>query len=176
MDHLFALVPAPRAWLLVLVALVAVQRVAELFISRRHERALRAQGAVEHGAAHYPFIVAVHAGWLASLALWCALAPPVINPALIAAYVALQPLRAWVIASLGRYWTTRIISLPAAPLVRRGPYRFLKHPNYVVVVLEIAVLPLALGAWQIAVAFSILNALVLSVRITTENRALAARG
>lgn len=176
MEQLFTLVPAPRTWLLILLVLVAAQRIAELLISRRHERALRAQGAVEHGAAHYPFIVAVHAGWLASLVLWSVLTPPVINPALIAAYIALQPLRAWVIASLGRYWTTRIISLPAAPLVRRGPYRFLKHPNYAVVVLEIALLPLALDAWPIAAAFSILNSLVLWVRITTESRVLAARG
>lgn len=168
-------VAVPRAWLFVILALVAVQRVAELFISRRHERALRAQGAVEHGAAHYPFIVAVHAGWLAALAVWCGFMPPAISPALIAAYVALQPVRAWVIASLGRSWTTRIITLPTAPLVRRGPYRFLKHPNYVVVVLEIALLPLALCAWPIALVFSILNGAVLWVRIRTENRALAVR-
>ena len=170
-----AFVVVPRAWLFVVLGLVAAQRVAELFISRRHERALRARGAVEHGAAHYPFIVAVHAGWLAALALWCAIMPPAISPALIALYVGLQPVRAWVIASLGRYWTTRIITLPAAPLVRRGPYRFLKHPNYVVVVLEIAFLPLALCAWPIALAFSILNGAVLWVRIAAENRALAVR-
>ncbi|MBX7197940.1 MAG: hypothetical protein K1X51_01030 [Rhodospirillaceae bacterium] len=176
MDQLLTLVPVPRVWIAVVLALVAVQRIAELFISRRHERALRAQGAVEYGAEHYPFIVAVHAGWLVALALWAALMPPGMNPAGIALYLLVQPLRAWVIASLGRYWTTRIISLPSAPLVRRGPYRFLKHPNYAVVVLEIALLPLALGAWPVAVLFSALNALVLWVRITAENRALAARG
>ena len=108
--------------------------------------------------------------------VWAALMPPVMNPAAIALYLMVQPVRAWVIASLGRYWTTRIISLPDAPLVRRGPYRFLKHPNYTVVVLEIALLPLALGAWPVAALFSVLNALVLWVRITAENRALAARG
>lgn len=176
MDQLLSFVPVPRAWLLVGLALVAAQRIAELFISRRHERALRAQGAVEHGAGHYPFIVAVHAGWLATLALWVAILPPFVNPAGVAIYLALQPVRAWVIGSLGRYWTTRIITLPSAPLVRRGPYRLCKHPNYLVVVLEIAVLPLALCAWPIALVSSILNGAVLWVRIRAENRALAARG
>jgi len=176
MGQLLSFVAVPRAWIFMVLALVAIQRIAELFISRRHERALRARGAVEHGAAHYPFIVAVHAGWLMALALWAAFRSPVMNPAGIALYLALQPVRAWVIASLGRYWTTRIISLPDAPLVRGGPYRFLKHPNYAVVVLEIALLPLALGAWPIAAVFSVLNALVLWVRISAENRALAARG
>lgn len=168
-------VAVPRAWVFVILGLVAAQRFAELFISRRHERALRAQGAVEHGAAHYPFIVAVHAGWLAALAIWCAIMPPAISPVLIALYVALQPIRMWVIASLGRYWTTRIITLPTAPLVRRGPYRFIKHPNYVVVALEIALLPVALCAWPIALVFSILNGAVLWVRIRAENQALAVR-
>lgn len=176
MEALLAFIAVPRAWVFTLLGLVAVQRIAELFISRRHERVLRAQGAVEHGAGHYPFIVAVHAGWLAALVVWCAVRPPMINPALSVLYLLFQPLRVWVIASLGRYWTTRIISLPGAPLVRGGPYRFLKHPNYAVVVLEIAVLPLALGAWPIAVLFSVLNALVLWVRISAENQALTGRG
>jgi len=87
----------------------------------------------------------------------------------------LQGLRVWVLATLGRYWTTRIITLPGAPLVRRGPYRWLRHPNYVVVAGEIAVLPLAFGAWQIAVVFSLANALVLWIRIRSEERALATR-
>jgi methyltransferase len=168
-------VPVPRGWVLVILGLVAAQRIAELFLSRKHERALKAQGAIEYGAGHYPLIVAVHAGWLAALVAWAALTPPVLNPALIALYLVLQPVRAWVIGSLGRYWTTRIISLAEAPLVRRGPYRFMKHPNYTVVVLEIALLPLALGAWPLAVAFSVLNGIVLRVRIAAESRVLAAR-
>ena len=168
-------VVGPQTWLLVLLALVASQRILELLISRRHENALRAKGAVEVGAAHYPFIVAVHAGWLAALALWALVMPPLLHPALIVAYLLLQPMRAWIIGTLGRAWTTRIITLPGAPLVRRGPYRFLRHPNYVLVVLEIAVLPLALGAWPVAVAFSILNAIILKIRIAAENQALDAR-
>lgn len=168
-------VAVPQTWLLVILALVAAQRILELLISRRHEKALRARGAIEVGAAHYPFIVAVHAGWLAALALWALIMPPLLNPALIVVYLLLQPLRVWIIASLGRAWTTRIITLPGAPLVRRGPYRFLRHPNYVLVALEIAILPLALGAWPVVAAFSILNAIVLRIRITAENHALNAR-
>ena len=168
-------VAVPQAWLLVILALVAVQRLLELLISRRHEKALRARGAVEVGAAHYPFIVAVHAGWLAALVLWAVIMPPLLHPALIVVYLLLQPVRAWIIGSLGRAWTTRIITLPGAPLVRRGPYRFLRHPNYVLVVLEIAILPLALGAWPVAAVFSILNATVLKIRIAAENAALDAR-
>ena len=172
---MMAFVSVPQTWVFVLLALVAAQRVLELLTSRRHEKALRARGAVEVGAAHYPFIVAVHAGWLAALILWTLIMPPVLNPALILAYLLLQPLRIWIIASLGRAWTTRIITLPGAPLVRRGPYRFLRHPNYVLVVLEIAILPLALGAWPVAAVFSILNAIVLKIRIAAENQALDAR-
>ena len=93
----------------------------------------------------------------------------------MAAFLALQAARVWVLATLGRYWTTRIITLPDAPLVRRGPYRFVRHPNYLIVAAEIAVLPLVFGAWQIALVFSILNLLLLSHRIRRENAALAGR-
>ena len=94
---------------------------------------------------------------------------------LIAAYLAVQAGRAWVIATLGRFWTTRVIDMPAAPLVRRGPYRWCRHPNYVVVVLEVALLPLAFGAWEIALAFSLANLAVLAWRLKIENAALARR-
>ena len=117
----------------------------------------------------------MHAGWLATLTVWALVLPPLLNPALTVAYLALQPMRVWVIASLGEYWTTRIISVPAAPLVRRGPYRWLRHPNYTVVVLEIAILPLAMGAWPTAVVFSFLNAVVLKVRIAAENQSFRQR-
>jgi methyltransferase len=175
MGTLFSLLPVPRVAVLIFIGLVAAERLIELVISRGHERALCAQGAVETGAGHYPFIVAVHAGWLAALTAWVLVLPPLLNPVLAVVYLALQPARVWVIASLGPYWTTRIISLPGASLVRRGPYRWLRHPNYTVVVLEIAILPLAFGAWPLAVLFSLLNAMVLRVRIAAENQTLAAR-
>lgn len=159
-------------WLL--LAAVAVARLAELLYARYNTRRLLAQGAQEHGAGHYPLIVLLHASWLASLALFVPADAPVV-PALLILFLLVQLLRIWVLASLGRFWTTRIITLPGAPLVRKGPYRFLRHPNYLVVVLEIALLPLSFGAWQIALIFSLLNAAMLSWRIREENFALAER-
>ena len=155
---------------LVILALVTLQRLGELWLSNSNTRRLLAQGAHEVGAAHYPLIVAVHALWLASL-WWLAPGRPVDGPWL-AIYVLLQLARIWVLATLGPRWTTRIIVLPDAPLVRSGPYRFVNHPNYLVVIGEIAVLPLVFGLWQVALVFTLLNAAALVIRIREENRAL----
>jgi methyltransferase len=153
---------------------VAVERLIELWYARRNTQALLAAGGVEVGRGHYPLIVALHAAWL--VAIFLAVPPEAsISWPLIAVFVVLQGLRVWVLASLGRYWTTRIITVPGAPLVRRGPYRFVSHPNYIVVAAEIAVLPLAFGAWMIALVFSALNAGILAWRIGVESKALAAR-
>jgi methyltransferase len=156
---------------IVIMSLVTAQRFAELVIARRNTAALIARGAYEIGESDYPLIVAVHAAWLTSLWL---LAPlqPILWP-LIAVYLVLQGFRLWVLATLGRRWTTRIIVLPGEPLVTRGPFRFVRHPNYAVVAGEIAVLPLAFGLVGTALVFSILNAAMLTVRIRSENRALA---
>ena len=158
-----------------ILAAIAAQRISELVLARRNTTALLARGATEAGAGHYPFIVAVHTLWLAALVVWVARTPSPIVAPWLAAYVALQLLRAWVLMSLGPYWTTRVITLADAPLVRRGPYRFVRHPNYVVVIAEIAVLPLVFGAWPIALVFSILNAVVLAVRLRVENAVLTRR-
>lgn len=158
----------------VTVAFVAALRLVELAWSRRNERRLRARGGIEVGARHYPLFILLHAGWL--VALWLTVpAATEPNAPLIAVFLALQVARVWVIASLGPYWTTRIITVPGAALVRRGPYRWLRHPNYVVVTLEITILPLAFGAWPVAVAFSVFNALLLRHRIGVEEAALAER-
>jgi methyltransferase len=158
------------AAILILTA-VTIQRLAELLIARRNTRALLLRGAYEVAPGHYPLIVSVHATWLA--ALWWLAPGREIDWLLIAAFAMLQAARLWVLATLGERWTTRIIILPGAPLVTGGPFRFLSHPNYTVVVAEIAVLPLAFGLWQIAFLFSILNALVLFIRIRAESKALA---
>ena len=158
-------------WSVAVLAFVTLQRVCELVLARRNTARLLAQGAVEAGASHYPLIVALHAAWLAGLWLLAWDAPPSLP--WIAAFAVLQVLRIWIIASLGPRWTTRILVLPGAPLVTRGPYRLLRHPNYVVVVAEIAVLPLAFGLVWYALVFSVLNAAVLAVRIKAENEALA---
>jgi methyltransferase len=157
-----------------LVLLVSLQRLAEVAWARHNERRLLAAGGIEVGAAHYPLFFVLHASWLAALWLLVPADAPVFWP-LLALFALLQAARIWVIGSLGPYWTTRVITVPCAPLVRRGPYRWIKHPNYVVVAGEIAVLPLAFGAWQIALLFSVLNALLLSHRIRVEEAALAPR-
>jgi methyltransferase len=154
----------------VILALVTFQRLGELWLSNRNTRRLLARGAREYGRAHYPLIVAVHVLWLACL-WWLAPGRPV-DGFWLALFVLLQIARIWVIAALGPRWTTRIVVLPDTPLVRRGPYRLLNHPNYVVVVGEIAVLPLVFGLWAVALVFTVLNAAVLAVRIREENRAL----
>ena len=154
-----------------ILGFVTIQRLLEMRLADSHSRKLLAQGGVEHGREHYPFIVALHAAWLAALWWWAPGRP--INLPLLVLFAVLQIGRVWVIRSLGDRWTTRIIVKPGAPLVRRGPYRFVNHPNYLIVAAEIAVLPLVFGLWQLAVLFSALNAIVLTVRIRAETRALA---
>jgi len=160
----------PPQWI---VLAVLAQRLAELVLARRNAARLLAAGGREHGAGHYPLFFAVQGGWLAAL---FALTPPEapLQWGWLAAFAALQAGRVWVIASLGRFWTTRIVTVPGAPLVRRGPYRWCRHPNYVVVAGETAVLPLAFGQWEIALAASVANALLLRHRIRAEEAALAA--
>ena len=162
---------SPLYWL---IALVAAERLVELGLARRNTRRLMSEGGVEHGARHYPLIVALHTAWLASLAVFGDAQAPIEWP-FLALFAVLQAARLWVLASLGRFWTTRVIAVPRVPLVRRGPYRFMRHPNYAVVVGEIAVLPLVFGAWEIAALFSVLNAAILWRRIAVEDAALAPR-
>ena len=164
---------APVVWG---VALVALQRLLELLLSRRNERILRARGAVERGQGHYPLIVAIHALWLLSTLVEGALRGPELPalwPVPLTLFLLVQPLRYWAILSLGQCWNTRILVVPGAKPVRRGPYRYFRHPNYVVVIVEILSFPLIFGAWITALVFSVLNAILLSVRIREENRALA---
>ncbi|HEX2367325.1 MAG TPA: isoprenylcysteine carboxylmethyltransferase family protein [Bradyrhizobium sp.] len=154
----------------IILTLVTLQRLGELVLARRNTRELMARGAVEIGATHYPLIVAVHALWL--IALWVYGRNQEVNLPALAGFVVLQELRVWILASLGRRWTTRIIVLPGEPLIASGPYRYFSHPNYAVVVGEIALLPLALNLPVLALVFSLLNAAVLTIRIRSEARAL----
>jgi methyltransferase len=160
--------------LALMLGLVIGQRLGELVIANRNTKRLLARGGREIGAGHYPLFIVLHTAWLAALAIFVPFDRQP-NVELIGLYLLLQLGRIWVITSLGPYWTTRIITLDDAPTVRRGPYRFLRHPNYVVVAAEIAVLPLAFGAWRLALAFSVLNALLIGYRIRVEEQALAAR-
>jgi methyltransferase len=156
------------------LGLVALQRLIELACARSNTARLRRLGAVEADAGGYPLFVLLHAGWLTSLAIFVpAETPP--NWLLIGLFALLQLGRIWVLVSLGRYWTTRIITLPDAPLVQTGPFRYLRHPNYLLVAVEIAVLPLAFGAVAVAATFSALNLMLLARRIRIEERVLAPR-
>ena len=157
-----------------IIALVVLQRAGELVLANRNTQRLKAQGAVEIGAEHYRLIVLLHMAWLMAV-LWLLPAPLVIYWGWIVVFVLLQAARVWVIVSLGPYWTTRIISVPGVPLVKRGPYRFLRHPNYLVVAGEILVLPLAFGEIWVAILFSLANAAVLYWRIRQEETGLVAR-
>ncbi len=153
-----------------LVGFIAVLRLGELAWSARNTRRLKGRGAVEAGARHYPLFVILHGGWLLALLAFIDSTTPA-NPWLVGLYGLLQLARLWVIASLGERWTTRIIVLRGEPLVRRGPYRWVTHPNYLVVIAEIAVAPLVFGAWELAVVFSALNAALLTHRIRVESAA-----
>ena len=157
-----------------LVLAAALLRLVELAYADRNTRRLLARGGQEVGARHYPLLVVLHAAWLGAIFLAVpADTPPSLPLAVL--FAALLGARLWTLWSLGPYWTTRVITLPDAPLVRRGPYRYLRHPNYVIVAGEIAVLPLIFGAWRIALLFSVLNAALLWHRIRVEEQALAPR-
>jgi len=156
------------------LGLVLLQRVVELLWARRNTLRLRKLGGVEADREGYPYYILLHALWLASLAF---LVPAATRPVwpLLGLFALLQLGRLWVISSLGRYWTTRIVTLPGAPLVQTGPFRWFRHPNYLLVIAEIALLPLAFGALGIAALFSFLNLTLILRRIRIEENALAAR-
>ena len=162
--------------LVLAVALVAGQRLFELVLARKNELRTRARGAVERGQRHYLSIVALHTLWLVSTLVEGLLRGPelpVFWPVPLALFLLVQPLRYWAIFSLRERWNTKILVVPGEKPVRRGPYRYLEHPNYVVVVVEILAFPLIFGAWIAALVFTVLNAAILSVRVREENRALS---
>ncbi len=152
------------------LAFVTLQRLAELALSQRNTKRLLERGAYEVASGHYPFIVTLHALWL--VVLWFLGPGPPIEVVPLILFALLQLGRLWVIATLGERWTTRIIVLPGSPLVTAGPYRWVNHPNYLIVIGEFAVLPLVFGLPIVAIIFSVLNALLLWVRIRDENEAL----
>ena len=161
----------------VLVALVALERLAELVVSRRNAAWSLARGAVEHGRGHYPVMVLLHCGFLVAMLVEAWVRRPEVPPALawsmLLVVLLTQALRWWCIATLGRRWNTRVIIVPGLPPVTSGPYRLMSHPNYVAVVVEGVALPLVHACWITAVVFTVLNAVLLTVRIRVENVALA---
>ncbi|MBT2385087.1 isoprenylcysteine carboxyl methyltransferase family protein [Streptomyces sp. ISL-11] len=165
-------------WYTALVLAVAAERLAELLIARRNARWSRARGAATADGRHYPLMVALHTGLLAACPLETSLAgrpfPPVLGWVMLGMVAAAQALRWWCVQALGRQWNTRVLVVPGLPLVTGGPYRWLRHPNYVAVAAEGLALPLVHGAWVTALAFTALNTWLLTVRIRCEEAALTA--
>jgi len=160
-------------WLV--LGFVVAQRLSELVIARRNATRLLAAGGREVAAGHYPLFFVVHGGWLAAMAAWIA-AGAEVNGAFLGLYILILAFRAWVMLALGRRWTTRILVVPGEAPVRRGPYRFLRHPNYAVVAAEIAVVPLIFGAWPVALVFTLLNLPLTLWRIRAEEAAWSGAG
>ncbi len=157
---------------IIILALVTLQRVAELYIAHRNTRKLIANGGFEIGSNHYPFMVLLHTVWLGGLWYLVIYQNPAVSMPWIFAYLVLEAARGWIIAALGSRWTTRIIIVPGETLVADGPYRFFRHPNYMVVAGEIFILPMAFGFWIYAIIFAALNAAMLYWRIRSEDEAL----
>ena len=156
------------------IGFIIAIRLAELVVARTNEKWARERGAVEYGKEHYPFIVALHVSFIVSLIVEYYFSRPVFfDQYYLVIFLCLIALKVWVISSLGKYWNTKILRIAHVKLVKRGPYRFVKHPNYIIVVAEIAIIPLVFSLYYTAVIFSILNAFMLAVRIRVENKALA---
>ncbi|MEW9501018.1 isoprenylcysteine carboxyl methyltransferase family protein [Jeotgalibacillus marinus] len=160
---------------LFIIAMVCVQRLIELWIAKRNEKWMLDKGAVEAGSSHYPFMIALHASFFLSLLVEVILFDRAISPSwqsLITLFLLTQAARIWCLLSLGRFWNTKILVLPRAEVVKKGPYKFIRHPNYLIVTMEILLLPLLFQAYFTAIVFSLLNVAMLSVRIPEEEKAL----
>ena len=159
----------------IILSIVIVQRLLELVIAKRNEKNMRAKGAYEVGASHYPLMILLHVSFFVSLLIEVStfnLTPSPLFLLFFVMFLCVQGLRVWCLTSLGSFWNTKIIILPGVNVVTKGPYKYLRHPNYLVVSIEIALLPLMFQAYFTAICFTILNALMLCIRIPTEERAL----
>ena len=155
---------------IIILSLVTLQRLVELYIAHRNTKRLIAKGGFEVGSGHYPLIVALHTVWLAGL--WYLALNLTVSWPWLFAYLVLEAARGWIIAALGSRWTTRIIVVPGETLVGEGPYKYFRHPNYMIVAGEIFILPMAFGIWWFAILFAALNGALLYWRIKSEDEAL----
>jgi len=161
-------------YFIIFITLFIIQRLSELFIARRNERWLLAQGAIQYGQEHYPFMIALHTLFIVSIIVEYVLkGQPNIDWLFLAIFLTVLSFKFWALSSLGKYWNTKIYRVPGVYPVKKGPYKFLKHPNYIEVVCEIAVIPLVFHLYYTAIIFSILNAIMLTVRINVENKVWA---
>lgn len=159
----------------IVISSVILQRLIELLIARRNEKWMLGQGAFEVGASHYPIMVTMHLAFFVTFLLEVVALGRTLSPfwiLLLIIFLLTQTARIWCLLSLGKFWNTKIIILPGADVVRRGPYRWLRHPNYLIVSIELLVLPLLFGAYFTAILYSLLNIWMLSVRIPAEEKAL----
>ena len=155
------------------IPFVILLRIGELILSKGNEKWLLQNGAIEYGQGHYPFIVALHVLFIMSLIIeYVARQPQTINLFILIFYFSLLTFKSWVILSLGKFWNTKIYHIPNTPLIKKGPYQYFKHPNYMIVVAEIAVIPMIFHLYFTAVTFTLLNTIMLFVRIKEENKAL----
>lgn len=171
LGAIFTVAPTAVSWVLLYII---VQRLGELVYANSNTKRLIAEGGEEFGADHYQYFIFLHSAWIAIIALLVNPEYP-LNPAFLVIFVATQYLRFWTLASIGRWWTTRVISAPHFDRIKRGPYKYISHPNYLVVVLEIAIIPLLLGLPWVALVFSVLNAILLRHRLGVENAVLRER-
>jgi methyltransferase len=158
------------------ISFIILQRLSELFIARRNERWLLSQGAIQYGREHYPFMIALHTVFIGAIIadyLWRGNSQ--IDWLFLALYLLALSFKFWALASLGKYWNTKIYRIPGVYPVKKGPYKFLKHPNYIEVVCEVAIIPLVFHLYYTAVTFTILNAIMLWVRIRVENKVWATK-
>lgn len=161
-------------YFILFVSFIIFQRLMELYVARRNQKWLESQGAIEYGSAHYPFMIALHTLFICALiAEYWFSSLKQIDFVFLIIYFLLLAFKIWVLSSLGKYWNTRILRVPGAGPVRSGPYKLFKHPNYFVVVCEVAIIPLVFHLYYTAIIFSILNAVMLWVRIRVENRVWA---
>ena len=155
------------------VSFVILLRIAELSVARRNEKWMLQNGAVEYGKKHYPFIIALHSLFFVSLIVEYSMQQtPSFSLIFLLIYLLLIVFKVWIIASLGKFWNTKIFRIQNYPLINKGPYKYIKHPNYIIVIAEIALIPLIFQLYYTALIFTLLNAIMLSVRIKEENLAL----
>jgi len=161
-------------YFIIFITLFIIQRLSELFIARRNEKWLLSQGAIQYGQEHYPFMIALHTLFIVSIIVEYMLrSQPGIDWLFLAIFLVILSFKFWALSSLGKYWNTKIYRIPGVYPVKKGPYKFLKHPNYIEVVCEIAIIPLVFHLYYTAVIFSVLNAVMLTVRIKVENKVWA---
>ena len=159
----------------IVISIVVLQRLIELFVAKRNEKWMLSQGAFEVGATHYPIMVMMHVAFFVSFLLEVVVLGRTLSPfwiLLLGIFLLTQAARIWCLLSLGKFWNTKIIILPGAAVVRRGPYKWLRHPNYLIVSIELLTLPLLFDAYFTAILYSLLNVWMLSVRIPAEEKAL----